>query len=355
MTLGVGLIGCGLNGRFHSQAIRAIARRGALDITYAAACDADPARAASFADVTGAAAYTDPQALIDSPDVDAVYICVPTAFHKDLVLRAAASGKHIFCEKPLATNLADVEEMVAAVDKAGVQAGVGLVLRHSPVMTVLKSLMDDPTLGRMMAIIFRDDQFFPIQGHYASEWRKDREVAGAGTLLEHSIHDVDVLRWFGGDVRAVRGTTRNFAGFEGIEDVAFAYLDFESGAQADLISIWHSVLGRPSTRHLEVFFEKGFFSADDDYIGPVHYQVHALNAQTISADDVRKRYLAALGLNDDMFEGLLRHSLEDYFFLKACVDGTPTFPDFHVALEAHRVVDAIYRSADSGGEILILS
>lgn len=355
MTLGVGLIGCGLNGRFHSMGIRAIASRQALDINYAAVCDVIPERASSFAELTGARAYNDPRALIESPEVGAVYVCVPTALHKDLVLHAAANGKHVFCEKPLATNLADVEEMVAAVGKAGVQAGVGLVLRHSPLLTIMKQLMDDPTLGRLMAIIFRDDQFFPIQGHYASEWRKDRTLAGAGTLLEHSIHDIDVLRWFGGEVRAVRGTTRNFAGFEGIEDLAFAYLDFENGAQADLISIWHSVLGRPSTRRLEVFFEKGFFAASDDYIGPIEYQVHALNRQAISADEVMRRYLAGMGLEDDMFQGLLRHSLEDYFFLKACVDGKPTFPDFRVALEAHRVVDAVYRSADSGGELLILS
>jgi predicted dehydrogenase len=245
--------------------------------------------------------------------------------------------------------------MVAAVDRAGVKTGVGLVLRHSPILTVMKELMDDPTLGRPMAIVFRDDQFFPIQGHYASEWRKDRSIAGAGTLLEHSIHDVDVLNWFAGNVHTVRGSTRNFAGFEGIEDLAFAHLDFENGAQADLVSIWHSVLGRPSTRRLEVFFEKGFFAIDDDFIGPIYYQVHAQNAQQISADEVRKRYLDRLGLSDEMFEGLLRYSLEDYFFLKACVEDTPAFPDFRVALEAHRVVDAIYRSAESGGDLVILS
>ena len=355
MTLRVGLIGCGLIGRFHSTGIRAIARRGALDITYTGVADLDQARAAAFAEITGARAYDSPDALLDSGDIDAVYVCVPTGGHKDLVLKAASRGLQVFCEKPLAANLADVEEMAAAVEKAGVKAGVGLVLRHSPILTVMKELMDDPTLGRQMAIVFRDDQFFPIQGHYASEWRKDRAIAGAGTLLEHSIHDVDVLNWFAGKVSAVRGSTRNFAGFEGIEDLAFAHLDFENGAQANLVSVWHSVLGRPSTRRLEVFFEKGFFAVDDDFIGPVHYQAHAQNAQQISAEEVRKRYLDRLGLSDEMFEGLLRYSLEDYFFLKACVEDTPVFPDFRVALEAHRVVDAIYRSAEAGGEQVILS
>jgi predicted dehydrogenase len=284
--------------------------------------------------------------MLDSGDIDAVYVCVPTGGHKALVLKAAERGLHVFCEKPLATNLADVEAMVAAVDRARVKAGVGLVLRHSPILTVLKELMDDPTIGRPMQIIFRDDQFFPIQGHYASEWRKDITQAGAGTLLEHSIHDVDVLNWFAGSVKSLQGHTRNFAGYEGIEDLASAHIEYENGVQAELVSVWHSVLGRPSTRRLEVFFEKGFFAIDDDYLGPIHYQLHAQNAQTMPAEEVQKRYLSGLGLSDEMFEGLLRYSLEDYFFLRACVEDL---------VEAHRVVDAIYRSAAADGERIILS
>jgi predicted dehydrogenase len=219
---------------------------------------------------------------------------------------------------------------------------------------VLKELTGDSSLGRLMAIIFRDDQFFPITGHYASEWRKDRDVAGAGTLLEHSIHDVDVLNWFGGDVRAVRGSTRNFAGYEGVEDLAIANLEFESGAQASLASIWHSVLGRPSTRRLELFFEKGFFAIDHDFIGPIHFQVHAQNAQVVSEEEVRDRYLASLGLGIEAFEGLLRYSLEDYFFLKAVSERRRPYPDFSIALKAHEIVDAVYRSADRGGDAVLL-
>jgi predicted dehydrogenase len=347
----VALIGCGFIGRFHSTAVRAIARRGLLDIEYVAVCDEDEARARAFAEASGAGiATTDPREILEEPGIDAVYVCVPTSGHKELVLGAAARGKHVFCEKPLATNLADVQEMVAAVDRAGVKAGVGLVLRHSPILNVLHSLMSDASLGRLMAIIFRDDQFFPIAGHYGSAWRKDRAIVGSGTLLEHSIHDVDVLRWFGGEVRNVQGAVRNFAGHAGVEDLATAQIEFESGALAQLSSIWHSVLGRPSTRRLEVFFEKGIFLVDHDFLGPIHLQAQAGIAETVSEDEVRRRYLASIGLEgDDAFEGMLRYSLEDYFFLRAVAEDGPVFPDFHAALEAHRIVDAIYRSAAEGG------
>ncbi len=355
MTLGVALIGCGLIGRFHSAAIRALIRLGLIDAKYAAVCDLDERRARGFAEIAGVPfVTTNPFQLLDSPHIDVVYICVPTSGHKELVLNAVERGKHVFCEKPLAINLADVEEMVEAVDRSGVKAGVGLILRHSPIFTVLKSLTDDTTLGRLMVIFFRDDQFFPIQGHYSSEWRKDRRVVGSGTLLEHSIHDVDVLRWFGGEVQSVRGSVRNFAGHEGVEDLATANIQFKTEAQAELVSIWHSVLGRPSTRRFELFYENGVFVVDNDFLGPIHLQTHAKIAETVPEDQVRRRYLQAVGLDAPVHDDALRYSLEDYFFLRAISEGGTPFPDFGVALEAHRVVDAIYRSAAAGGSEVLL-
>jgi predicted dehydrogenase len=126
-SIGIGLIGCGFIGRFHSIAIRSLIKQGLIEAEYRAVCDLDLSRAQSFADVAGVPVVTtDWRDVIDSRDVNVVYICVPTASHKELVLRAAERGKHVFCEKPIATNLVNVEEMVAAVKRAGVNAGVGM-------------------------------------------------------------------------------------------------------------------------------------------------------------------------------------------------------------------------------------
>ena len=88
------------------------------------------------------------------------------------------------------------------VADAGVVNQVGLVLRRSPAYLWAKHLIDEPAAGTVMGVVFRDDQFIPIQGHYGSTWRGDRTLAGSGTLLEHSIHDVDMLRFLVGDDRA---------------------------------------------------------------------------------------------------------------------------------------------------------
>ena len=127
---------------------------------------------------------------------DAVYVCTWTSEHPRLVAAAAERGLAVFCEKPLATDLAAAEAMADAVAGAGRRqpgrAGPAPLARRSSGPGTWSSR---PDAGRVMAVVFRDDQFIPVQGHYGSTWRADRDQAGAGTLLEHSIHDVDMLRF----------------------------------------------------------------------------------------------------------------------------------------------------------------
>jgi predicted dehydrogenase len=350
----VGLIGCGHIGRFHSRNIRDVFRTERVPGVYAATCDRQLERAEAFARVCGAPFATDdPWALLAHPELTAVYICTETAEHPALVKAAAARGLAIFCEKPLAKTLPDVERMLEAVERAGVVNQVGLVLRYSPVYTVLKELISEADLGPLLTAHMRDDQFFPDHGHYGSSWRADFEKAGGGTLIEHSIHDVDLFRWLFGDIHGVRCHTRVTSGHPGVEDVALATFQHAGGHQTSLTSVWHQVDGRPSTRRLEVFYEGGWFASDADFIGPIHYQLRSGPEVVLEAGEVVKRYATIAGLDEGEIELARRGMLEDYSFLKAVHAGVPAQPDFRAAYEAHRVVDACYRSASGGREVLL--
>ncbi len=355
----VGLIGAGNIGRFHARSLRGVTRMGLVDAKYVAVCDREAERAQRFAEIAELELWTsDPDKLIASPLVNTVYVCVPTGEHKALVEKAAAAGKHVFCEKPLARTLADAREMHAAVRAAGVRHQVGLVLRHSPICLVLKELMSDPGLGRPMAVCFRDDQFFPVQGHYASDWRKDFSLTGGGALIEHSIHDIDILTFLLGDIESVRAETRNFAGHEGVEDLAAVTMKFANGATGHLMSLWHGILSRGSGRMLEFFFERGYFAADQDVFGDIRYDTYKTNGPAVMQDeDVRRRYLEMMGLEgDDYAIALGKYSLEDYYFLRSLSEGRDPYPGFEVGVLAHEVVDAVYRSAAAGGaEVAIAS
>jgi predicted dehydrogenase len=331
-----------------------------VDAKYVGVCDREIERAQEFARIAGLGLVTtDARELIESPDVNTVYVCTPTAEHKALVLAAADADKHVFCEKPLARTPAEAREMRDAVVSAGVrhQVGlvlrhqVGLVLRHSPIFTVLKEMTLDERLGRLMAVFFRDDQYFPIQGHYASTWRKDIAVTGGGTLIEHSIHDLDVIEWLAGPVESLRAETRNFAGHEGVEDLASVSFRFVNGATGHLLSVWHNVLDRPSTRYLELFYEHGHFAIDQDFLGPIRCTTYATERQAeLSEDEVRRRYLQIVGLEGEEIErAIVRYSLEDYFFLRSIIEERDPFPGFDVAVRAHELVDAVYCSASEGG------
>ena len=355
---GIGLIGAGHIGGFHARAVRGVLRRGLVEGEYVGVCDRDGERAEAFATAADLPlCTTDPQRLIDDPRINAIYVCTHTAEHRDLVLAAAAAGKAIFCEKPLATTLADVRRMAEAVHAAGVTNQVGLVLRHAPIFNVLQQLLADSALGRPMTVIFRDDQFFPIQGHYESAWRKDFAAAGGGTLIEHSIHDLDLLRWLFGDVCRLRAQTRNLAGHDRIEDLAIVELEHESGCLTTLTSVWHNVLSRRSLRQIEIFFENGYFALDQDHLGAIRYATAAEDGpRELSAGEVMARYLTQVGKASQEYEAILnRWSFEDLFFLRAVAAGQMAHPDFEVALRAHELVDAAYRSAADDGRAVTLT
>ncbi|MEO6398763.1 MAG: Gfo/Idh/MocA family oxidoreductase [Tepidiformaceae bacterium] len=356
----VGLIGCGHIGQFHSRNLRGSLRSELVPGEYSAVCDRVVERAESFAGIIGAKTVTaDAETVFATPRLNAIYICTETAEHPALVKRAAELGLAIFCEKPLAKTLGDVREMVEAVERAGVVNQVGLVLRYSPVFTVLKEMLSAPDLGPLLTAHLRDDQFFPVRGHYGSSWRGKFDRAGGGTLIEHSIHDIDLFHWLFGDIESVRChvryTTEDASVDPGVEDVAMATFQHAGGHQTTLSSIWHALDDRPSTRHLEVFFEGGYFATDHDFLGPIRYQGRTGPVLELSAEEVIERYSAISGLTGDLLTLATRGMYEDFAFLESVNSGQPAFPDFRTALRAHEVVDACYRSAEGSCEVNLAS
>jgi predicted dehydrogenase len=345
VTVRVGFIGCGFIGAHHSRAVKALVDHGLVDAVVVGTCDVDLERAAAYAGAHRAELVTtDPAELLAA--VDAVWISTPTSSHRALVEAAAAAGVAILCEKPPATRLADAEAMASVVHAAGVPAQVGLVLRTTPALRAMEALVASGGLGRPMAAVLRDDQFLPIRGYYASTWRGDVAVAGGGTLLEHSIHDLDVLAWLLGDITSAAGRTASFAQLPGIEDVAVVTLTHDSGATATLASVWHQVSTRASSRSLEVICEEGIVSLLDEWTGP-------LTVITGAGTEVRAcphpSWLAGLGLTGLLGESATAYVPQARAFLEALADGRSPEPGLEVAVAAHRAADAAYRSAAEGG------
>lgn len=333
--LRIGFLGAGLIATYHSKSLRVCGST----IKRAGVFDPDARRAADFAAASGHTAMVGEDEVLDS--CDAVYICTWTSEHLRLVDKAASRGRAVFCEKPLAFDVTAAERMAVAVRQAGVVNQVGLVLRHSPAYLWAKHLIDEPAAGNVMGVVCRDDQFIPIQGQYGSTWRSDRSLAGAGTLLEHSIHDVDMFRVLAGDVERVSAHATNFHGHEGIEDVATATVRFTSGALGTLASIWHDNLARPSLRRVEVFCERRDITIEgDDWFGPVAWSNTDGDSHSLGGDEL----VAAVEPLRDGSDN------PDECFVRAVLAGTAATPGFDDAVAAHRIIQAMYISAGRNGD-----
>jgi len=358
-VLRIALIGCGHIGTVHSYAIGQLARAGLVDASITATFDPDHERAVRTAGHHDADAHTDLEAALD--DVDVAWICTWTAGHAGAVLAATERDLAVFCEKPLAPAIDGCREIADRL--RGRPHQVGLVLRHAPVFAAFADAVASGRYGRPMAVVFRDDQYFPIQGMYGSTWRADATKAGGGTLIEHSIHDVDVLQWILGPVTEVSAATAETFGYPGIEDTAACTFAFADGSVAQLTSVWHQVLSRESSRRIEVMCEKAMLWTEDDYLGPVHVETSDGHEEVVADPPA---WIDRLHTPEVLAKSVAQYADPSKRFLDALVAagargggaggmgalgpaiGAPTVDD---ALAAHEVVDAAYRSAAAGGAV----
>jgi myo-inositol 2-dehydrogenase / D-chiro-inositol 1-dehydrogenase len=187
----VALVGSGRMGAFHGASL---ARRipGAR---LAAVADPAPGAAEALAGELGApAAYTDPAQAFADPEVDAVVIAAPARFHADLVVAAAAAGKGVFCEKPMALTLADADRAIDAAARAGVVLQVGFNRRFAPDWAAARALLDGGQVGtpRLLRTLTRDPGGF------------DPAKVAPGTIFNETlIHDFDTLRFLNPGAAAV--------------------------------------------------------------------------------------------------------------------------------------------------------
>lgn len=350
----IGLIGAGVIGAAHSLVLQQIGRALGARVQLVAVADPAAERRALFADLYGYhQLYADAQALLTQAEINTVFICTPTRFHAEAVHEASVRGLHLFCEKPLAMDAAEGAAMVAAVERSGVQSQIGLVLRFSAVFSVMRELLNDPRAGRPRAVLFRDDQCFPIRGLHDSAWRADRTLTAGGTLIEHGVHDLDLLTWFFGPVRRLRAWEENRAGHPGIEDYMAVELEFAGGVRAQLVNVWHNMVQRLSNRRLEIFCDNAFIASEADMSGEITYQFGEGAEQRMSEDEVLRRFLARqASVPEALRAGYgIAYLVQDLAFVEALLGGSLAAPSMRVGLEAQCLAAAAYHAARTGEEI----
>jgi len=241
----VAIIGAGHMGKVHGAAYAQM--KNAEPVAF---LDNRPDAVEEMAKSFGAQAFTDFDEMMTSTSPDVIDVCVPTPWHKEFVLKAAAAGKHIVTEKPMATSLADCREMIEAATKAGVTFMVAHVLRFFPEFASAKAQIDAGAVGNAAVVRTTRGGGFP---EASRDWYADFAQSG-GVVLDLIIHDFDWLRWTFGEVDHVfaKGLVeRNISHL----DYALVTLRMKSGVIAHVEGTWAD----PSGFHVkfEVAGDKG--------------------------------------------------------------------------------------------------
>ncbi len=202
--LGIAVVGSGRAGMIHARNFAA----GVDGARLVAMVDpVDAARAAALSELGIDKGYRDYREALDDREVGAVVVVTPTVFHRDIVVAAAAAGKHVLCEKPMAMDAEECRSMIAACEKAGVKLQLGFMRRYSRDFRAAKQALDDGRIGDLVLV-----KSLTRGPSVPQPWMYDIAKSN-GPLAEVNSHDIDALRWFAGDdfaeVYAIAGNYRS--------------------------------------------------------------------------------------------------------------------------------------------------
>jgi predicted dehydrogenase len=323
-TLKVGVIGLGFFGERHARIYAALP-----NARLVAVCDRDEARARQIATQLGAEPVTSAADLLGRDDIDAVSICLPDRHHTDVALHAAAAGKSILLEKPLAHDAAHARRIVDAAEAAGVRLMIGHILRFDPRYAQVHAAAAPALLGDPLHLRAKRN---------GTRSTAKRLGSASSILFYMGVHDVDALQWIARSLItrvyaqkiAVLGT--------GNEDALYAVVNFANGAIGLIDYSWAwpdgmmngyraslEVIGTRSATYLDVA-DQGFFVVDD---------AGTRGGDTHLWPEVNGRIVGDLA--DEIAH-----------FVTAVTSGAPFIQHHREALAAIPVLDALAESADTG-------
>jgi len=226
--VGVGVIGCGGIGRWHATNLQQLP-----GVKLVALADTDAAAREAAARKFGVPALSSAEALLQRQDIELVSICTPPGAHVPLIEAAAAAGKHVLVEKPMATTVAEADRAIAACRTNRVQLGVVHQQRAQSSARALHRLAASGAFGRVLLATATHTWFKTRSQLERDGWRSDA-AAGGGLLLDQAVHAIDLLVWYLGTPEWVGGASATLASSAGVDDTAVATIGFAGGALAVL-------------------------------------------------------------------------------------------------------------------------
>jgi predicted dehydrogenase len=301
--------------------------------------------------------------LVADPAVDIVDICSPNYLHREMALAAIAAGKHVWCEKPLALDAAEAQEVASAAARAGVVHLIGFNYSQNPLIRLAQSMIAAGELGKVLGFSGRYFEDYMADPAVPHSWRCERKLAGAGALADLGSHLVDMAEILLGPIDSVLATLETVHAQRRVpatgemrsvenEDTARALVRFARGCGGSF-EISRVATGFKCGLAFTVFGSHGSLSFDQERMNELrHYSAADAPGRrgfrTILAGPEHPDYAHfcpapghGLGIND-------LKVIEARNLLRAIADGAPARPGFDVGLRVQRVMDAMERSHGRG-------
>jgi len=388
-TLGIGMVGAGTMAGAHSLALSMLPPLYPdlpLRPRLVAVADVNERLASRLAErYTYARVEPDWLSLVEAPDVDLVVTCLPPSYNREVVLGAAAAGKHVVSEKPLATDAETGAELLAACRRAGVFHGLGAAYRWTPALRAIRELIDGGELGEIRSIRATFLLDYAADPDVPLLWRFQKALAGGGIAIDTGYHLADTARYLVGEIDTVQGLTaiaypeRPLPGADAIgnrggsdagtgavamgavdvEDAAAAIVTFENGAYG-VLETSRVTRGRRVAMEVEVSgtigsarwdLERGnefqvCLPSDEATLG---YRRVLVNAQHPGAAEL------LVGGADGTSVGWIGQVCAMWAeFLTAIDEGRGAHADFEDGVRDSAVIDALYASAVSGARTAVV-
>jgi UDP-N-acetylglucosamine 3-dehydrogenase len=333
----IGIVGAGGIGSWHAQRWRQLQDRQPDRVALAGYYDVSTTAAENAAAKNGGRVFRSLDEILAA--VDVVDVCTSTPHHKTPVLAAAATGKDIVCEKPLARNLSDAHEMVQACKDAGVQLFVAHVVRFFSQFSMARARLLNGDIGNPGVI--RTVRGGAPPGPGGRPWFTDFEQSG-GVVMDVSIHDLDFVRWCFGDVERVFARGLAFAGVEPY-DHALITLRFRNGAIGHIEGSWAYPPG-PFRTGFEIAGDLGLIEWDSHDPAPLTVTLKSSESPTSpSAPQLQSPLMP----HDDPYYLELEH------FLSCLENGTPPIISAEDGLEAVKLSLATIQSIQTGQPVQV--
>ena len=362
--LNVAMIGYQFMGRTHSNAWRQVGRFFDLpcEPVLKVVCGRNMGELARAAETLGfQEVSTSWQEVVSRTDIDVVDICTPGDSHLPIALAAAEAKKAILCEKPLANTLAEAEQMLEAVQRAGVIHMLCHNYRRIPAVALAKQLIQEGRLGTLRHFRGVYLQDWIVDPEFPRVWRLNKAQAGSGALGDIASHSLDLARYLVGEIAEVTGTLKTFitrrplpdgsgSAPVDVDDAAIALLKFENGALGT-VEASRFASGRKNYNRLEINGSKGSLVWDLERMNELElYLEEGPNSgfRQVLVTDAKHPYMQAWWPPGHLigYEHSFTHTVYD--LLVAIQQERLPSPNFEDGVRNQKLLDAIERSSASG-------